>query len=77
MTKSNRSKSGSTSYKFYNMGERGLEYPVMCGKNVAIPAGTTGVRIAFGQSHLRRWNEKKQQFVPMNVYCFKGHLYHQ
>lgn len=32
-------KSGS-SYKFYNMGSKGLKYDVMCGKGVAIPAGT-------------------------------------
>lgn len=77
MAKSSYSKkSGSSSYRFYNMGKRGLEYPVMCGKGVAIPAGTTGVRIAFGQSHLQRWDENKQKFVPMNVYCWKGHLYH-
>ena len=69
-------KSGSKSYKFYNMGARGLEYPVMCGKHVAIPSGTKHVRIAFGQSHLQRSDEGKQKYVPMNVYCFKGHLYH-
>lgn len=64
-------KSGSSSYKFYNMGKRGLEYPVMCGKSVAIPAGTKNVRVAFRQSHLQRWDEEKQQFVPMNVYLAK------
>lgn len=75
MTKSNRSKSSSKSYKFYNMGERGLKYPVMCGKNVAIPAGTKHVKIAFGQSHLQRWNEDKQKYVPMHVYLWNkpGH----
>lgn len=70
-------KSGSKSYRFYNMGERGLEYPVMCGKGVAIPAGTKHVRIAFGQSHLQRWDEDKQKFVSLNVYCYHGRLYHQ
>lgn len=72
MAKSSYSKSSSSkkSYKFYNMGKRGLEYPVMCGKGVAIPAGTTGVRIAFGQSHLQRWDEDKQKYVPMNVYLW-------
>ena len=70
-------KSTNQSYHFINMRSRPLAYPVMCGKGVAIPAGTVGVRIAFGQSHLRRWDEEKQQFVPMNVYCYKGHLYHQ
>lgn len=67
----NKKSGSSKSYKFYNMGKRGLEYPVMCGKGVAIPAGTTGVRIAFGQSHLQRWDEDKQKFVPMNVYLAK------
>lgn len=70
-------KSNGRSYRFYNMHSRPLAYPVMCGRGVAIPAGTTGVRIAFGQSHLRRWDEARQKFVPMNVYLWKGHLYHQ
>lgn len=63
-------KSGSKSYRFYNMGERSLEYPVMCGKGVAIPAGTKHVKIAFGQSHLQRWDEDKQKYVLMNVYLW-------
>lgn len=66
-----RIKSGSSSYKFYNMGSKGLKHDVMCGKGVAIPAGTKNVRIAFRQSHLQRWDEEKQQFVPMNVYLAK------
>lgn len=66
----------SSSYKFFNMGTRGLVYPVKCGKKTVIPAGTTHVRIAFGQSHLRYWNEDKQKYVPMNVYLYKGKLYH-
>lgn len=60
----------SKSYRFYNMGNKPLAYPVMCGKSVAIPAGTKNVRIAFCQSHLRRWDEDKQKFVPMNVYLW-------
>ena len=69
MAKSN-TKSGSSSYKFYNMGSNGLKHDVMCGTGVAIPAGTKNVKIAFRQSHLRRWDEEKQRYVPMNVYCW-------
>lgn len=69
MPKSKSSKS-SSSYRFYNMGSKPLAYPVMCGRGVAIPAGTTGVKIAFGQSSLRRWDEDKQKYVPMNVYLW-------
>ena len=36
--------------KFYNMGERPLEYPVRCGSKIVIPAGATHVKIAFGAS---------------------------
>lgn len=68
--------SGGSSYHFYNMGRRPLAYPVMCGRGVAIPAGTTGVRIAFGQSHLSRWDDEKQKHVPMNVYLHRGRLFH-
>lgn len=68
--------SSGSSYRFYNMGSRALAYPVMCGRGVAIPAGTTGVRIAFGQSHLTRWDDEKQKRVPMNVYLHKGRLFH-
>ena len=56
MAKSN-TKSGSSSYKFYNMGSNGLKHDVMCGTGVAIPAGTK--------------NEEKQKYVPMNVYMAK------
>lgn len=70
MAKSN-TKSGSSSYKFYNMGSTGLKHDVMCGTGVAIPAGTKNVKIAFRQSHLRRWDEEKQKYVPMNVYMAK------
>lgn len=58
------------SYHFYNMGDKPLAYDVMCGTGVAIPAGTKNVKIAFGQSHLRRWDEKSQKYVPMNVYLW-------
>lgn len=68
MRKTARSGSG---YHFYNMGSRPLVYDVKCGTRIAIPAGTKNVKIAFGQSHLRRWDEDKQKFVPMNVYLWK------
>ena len=71
MAKSSYNKSGSSSYKFYNMGSKGLKHDVMCGTGVAIPAGTKNVKIAFRQSHLRRWDEEKQKYVPMNVYMVK------
>lgn len=71
MAKSTKSTKSGSSYKFYNMGSKGLKYDVMCGRGVAIPAGTKNVKIAFGQSHLRRWDEAKQKFVPMNVYMAK------
>lgn len=33
--------------KFYNMGSRPLEYAVYCNTKEVIPAGATGVKIAF------------------------------
>ena len=33
--------------KFYNMGNRPLEYAVYCNTKEVIPAGATGVKIAF------------------------------
>lgn len=62
--------------KFFNMGDRPLEHDVKCNAKVVIPAGTTGVKIAFRQSHLTRWDENLQKCVPMNVYIWKGHVYH-
>ena len=64
------------SYKFVNMGTRPLAYDVRCNTKIVIPAGTRGVRIAFRQSHLFRWDEAEKVFVPMNVYLYKGKLYH-
>ena len=71
--------------KFFNMGNRGLAFDVndRLGK-VAIPAGTTGVKIAFGQSPLVRTAEGKiytSDSVPengkrLNVYLYKSHVYH-
>lgn len=63
--------------KFYNMRNRGLLYPVYCGTKCVIPAGTKNVKIAFGQSHLKRLDESTGRYVPMNVYLHKGHCYHQ
>ena len=57
-----------TSYKFVNMGNRGLIHDVKCGSKVVIPAGTKYVRIAFRQSHLQRFDEELQRWINMNVY---------
>lgn len=62
--------------KFYNMGNKPLAYDVKCGKKVVIPIGATNVKIAFRQSHLNRWDDKLQRFVKMNVYIYKGKVYH-
>ena len=62
--------------KFFNMDKKPLEYPVYCNTKVVIPAGATGVKIAFRQSHLTRWDDALKQRVKMNVYIWKGHVYH-
>lgn len=62
--------------KFYNMGKKPLEYPVRCKSKTVIPAGAKNVKIAFRQSHLTRWDEKTKKMVPMNVYIWKGRIYH-
>ena len=62
--------------KFYNMGSKPLEYPVYCNTKVVIPAGATNVKIAFRQSHLTRWDDVLKQRVKMNVYIWKGNVYH-
>lgn len=61
---------------FYNMGPRPLEFDVKCGSKVVIPAGTKNVKIAFRQSHLMRFDEKLGRFVNLNVYIYKGKVYH-
>lgn len=43
-----KSYNSGSSYRFYNMGSRPLEFRVKSGSKVVIPAGTTGVKIAFG-----------------------------
>jgi len=63
-------------YKFVNMKYRPLVHDVKCGNKVVIPAGTKFVKIAFRQSHLLRYDEDKQCYVHMNVYLYKGKLYH-
>ena len=62
--------------KFQNMGNRPLEYAVYCKTKEVIPAGATGVKIAFRQSHLTRWDNNLKQHVKMNVYIWKGNVYH-
>lgn len=61
--------------KFYNMGKKPLIHSVYCGKKEVIPAGTTGVKIAFRQSHLTRLDENGK-LVNLNVYIHKGNVYH-
>lgn len=63
------------SYHFIKLA-RGLDYPIYCNKTCVIPAGTKNVRIAFRQSHLLRWDESTHKHVKMNVYLWKGHMYH-
>lgn len=63
-------------YKFYDMGSRPLAWPVKCGNKVVIPAGTTGVKIAFAQSRLTRVDDNGR-VVRMNVYVAPdGKVYH-
>ena len=62
--------------KFYNMGKKPLKHAVYNGKSIAIPEGATGVKIAFRQSHLRRFDEDCCKWVPMNVYLYKGKVVH-
>lgn len=61
---------------FYNMGSRPLEFDVKCGSKVVIPAGTKNVKIAFRQSHLTRLDEATGNIVNLNVYIYKGKVYH-
>ena len=52
------------------------QFDVKCGSKVVIPAGTTGVKIAFGQNRLKRYDENSEKYVPMNVYIYKDRIYH-
>jgi len=62
------------SYNFINL--KPLKYAVKCNTKVVIPEGAVGVKCAFRQSHLKRWDDATQKLVPMNVYLYKGKLYH-
>ena len=62
-------------YRFVDMGYRPLKHDVKCKNKVVIPAGTKFVKIAFRQSHLTRFDEN-DELVPLNVYLYKGKIYH-
>lgn len=62
--------------KFYNMRDNGLKFAVYCGNKIVIPKGAKNVKIAFKQSHLRRFDKVSGQYVPMNVYIYNGKIYH-
>ena len=57
-------------------GKKQKKHEVYNGKSIAIPEGATGVKIAFRQSHLRRFDEDCGKWVPMNVYLYKGKVVH-
>ena len=61
--------------KFYNMGDRPLAYDVCLKNKVVIPAGTTHVKIAFGQSPYTYVNEDGIR-KHLNVYMYAGRYYH-
>lgn len=62
--------------KFYDMADKPLKHGVYCNSKCVIPKGAIGVKIGFRQSHLKRFDQDKQKFVPMNVYIWKGKMYH-
>ena len=62
--------------KFVKMRNRPLAFDVKNGSTIVIPKGTTGVEIAFRQSHLTRIDEETGCIVKLNVYRYKGKLYH-
>ena len=53
-----------------------LQYPVYCGSKCVIPAGAVGVCIRFRASHLHRYDEALGREVPLNVYLYRGRVYH-
>ncbi len=65
-----------SSYKFTSMGNKPLAYPVYCNNAIVIPAGATGVKIAYRQSHVTYIHPKTGQLTHMNVYLWRGRLYH-
>ena len=70
------SPSSGKSLRFYNMGMKPLAYPVKCGRATVIPEGATGVKIAFGQSHLTYKDPDTGKIKHMNVYLYNGRIYH-
>ena len=62
--------------KFYNMGERPLNYPVRCGSKIVIPAGATHVKIAYGASPFTYRHPETGKFKHLNVYIWKNRMYH-
>ena len=62
--------------RFVNMKNRPLAFDVKCGSTVVIPAGTTNVKIAFRQSHLYRIDEVTGEKIKLNVYMYRGKVYH-
>lgn len=62
--------------KFVKMRNRPLVHDVKCGHTIVIPKGTRNVDIAFRQSHLTRIDEETRCLVKLNVYRYKGKLYH-
>ena len=62
--------------KFYNMGERPLDYPVRCNTKIVIPAGATHVKIAFGASPFTYRCPETGKLKHLNVYIWKNHMYH-
>ena len=67
---------GGIEKQTYLRARHSCQFDVKCGSKVVIPAGTTGVKIAFGQSRLKRYDENSEKYVPMNVYIYKDRIYH-
>lgn len=61
---------------FYDMGDKPLKHDVKCNTKVVIPAGTKGVQIAFRRSHLTRFDAESGKQVNLNIYLYKGRMYH-
>lgn len=60
--------------KFVAM-KRPLEHPAIRNGKVLIPAGATGVKIAFRQSPFTFFNEKTQRRQHLDVYIWKNRMY--
>lgn len=61
-------------YRFTRMA-RPLKYPVYDKENGNIPAGTTDVEIAFGQSSKTYKNAKTGKIEHQNAYRWNGKIY--